>query len=74
MPAKVLAALLLLFGGGITLYILYKASLAVLQPIVQKKLAQQMRREKYEQLENNLQLHRQAEQNQVKNMQKNMNK
>ncbi len=74
MPGKVLAALLLLFGGGITLYILYKASLAVLQPVVQKKLAQQMKREKHEQLENNLELHRQADQNYVKNTQKNLKK
>ncbi len=72
MAGKVLAALLLIFGGGATLYILYKAALALLHPVVQKKLEQKMQKEKYEQLENNLQLHQQPDQNQVRNTQQNM--
>lgn len=74
MLEKILAAVLLIFGGGITLYIIYKAALAVLQPVVQKKLEQQMQKEKLTQLENNLQTHQQVDQNQVKNTRENMKK
>lgn len=71
MIGKILAALLLLFGGGITLYIIYKAALAMLHPVVQKKLAQQMQKEKAEQLQNSLKVHEQFDQVKVKETQKN---
>jgi len=72
MTGKILAAFLLLFGGGITLYIIYKAALAMLQPVVQKKLVQQMRKEKTEQLQNSLKVHEQLDQVKVKEAQKNI--
>lgn len=40
MAEKILAAVLLLFGGGVTLYIVYKMVLGILQPAVQKKPGQ----------------------------------
>lgn len=72
MAGKILAAIMLLLGGGITLYILYKVALGLLQPVVQKKLEQKMQKDKLSQLQNNLQLHNQIDQNQVKTTQKKM--
>ncbi len=74
MPGKILAVGLLILGGGVTLYVLYKVALAVLQPVVQKKIAQQMEQDRFEQLENNLQLHQQDDQNQVKMIRQRMKK
>lgn len=65
MPGKFLALLLLISGGGITLYVVYKIWLGLLQPIVQRKIEQEMTKEKRLQLQNNLQLHRQQSQNPV---------
>lgn len=65
MAGKFLAAVLLIMGGGITLYILYKAAIGALQPVVQKKLAQKMQKEKTQQLHNNLKIHEQLDQNKV---------
>lgn len=74
MAGKIIAALMLIFGGGITLYIIYKVALALLNPVAQKKIQQKMEKEKLEQLQNNLQLHQQSDQNQVKQVQQNMKK
>ena len=74
MPGKIIAALMLVFGGGVTLYIVYKAALALLHPVVQKKLEQKMQKEKTEQLGNNLLLHQQPDQEEVKKVQQNMKK
>jgi len=74
MAGKILAAVLLLFGGGVTLYILYKAALGILQPVTQKKLVQKMQQEKHEQLQNDLKLHEQPDQVKTKASQQNMKK
>lgn len=66
MPGKILAAILLIFGGGVTLFIIYKIVLAVLQPVAQKKLAQKMEQDKVAQLGNSLKLHEQLDQVKVK--------
>ena len=65
MPVKFVAILLLIFGVGVTLYVIYRAALALLHPVVQKKLEEQMQKERAQQLQNNLQLHQQPEQDQV---------
>ncbi|PKM47435.1 MAG: hypothetical protein CVV03_03120 [Firmicutes bacterium HGW-Firmicutes-8] len=74
MSGKILAGLMLILGGSVTLYILYKGVLAVLQPVVQKKLQQKMAKDKYDLLENSLQLHQQVDQTQVKKTQQKMKK
>lgn len=72
MPGKILAAVLLVFGGGITLFIFYKIILGLLQPVAQKKLEQKMMQDKVEQLGNNLKLHEQPDQVKVKQNQQKM--
>lgn len=63
MTEKILAAVLLLFGGGVTLYIIYRAVLGIIQPMVQKKPGQQNSKPP----QNNLQLqNQQAEKPTVK--------
>ncbi len=57
---KVLAGLLLLIGGGITLYILYKVMFAVVEPRVTRKLEQKMAKDKLSPLQNNLTIHHPA--------------
>lgn len=66
MAGKILAAILLVFGGGVTVYILSKIALAILQPMAKKKIEQQMLQDKAEQLGNNLKLHEQVDQSKVK--------
>lgn len=46
MPERLLAIFLLIIGGIVTLYILYKTAVAALEPIVQKKLEQKFKRDK----------------------------
>lgn len=74
MSGKILAGLMLILGGGVTLYILYKGALAVLQPVVEKKLQQKIVKDKYDLLENSLQLHQQVDQTEVKKTQQEMKK
>lgn len=71
MSGKIIAAILLVFGGGVTFYILYKIALAVLQPAAKKKLEQKMLQDKAEQLGNSLKLHEQVDQSKVKQTQQN---
>lgn len=70
MAGKALAVLLLLFGGGATMYILYKVCLSVLKPVVQKKLEQKMKKDRLNLLQNNLNLHQQQDPAPLKNTQK----
>lgn len=72
MAGKILAALLLVFGGGVTLYIIYKVALGIMQPVVQKKLEQKMQKDNLNKLQNNLQLHTQQDMDKVKDTQKKM--
>ncbi|KNZ69651.1 hypothetical protein Tfer_1672 [Thermincola ferriacetica] len=74
MEGKILAALLLLLGGSVTVYILYRAMFAVVEPVVTKKLEQQMTKDKLSQLQNNLVLHKQVDQQAVQQIQNNMKK
>ncbi|MDT3697891.1 MAG: hypothetical protein RO469_00570 [Thermincola sp.] len=74
MSGKILAALLLVFGGGVTIYILFKMALAVIQPIAKKKIEQKMLQDKADQLQNSLKLHEQVDQTKVKQTQQNMKK
>lgn len=74
MYGKILAALLLVFGGGVTIYILFKMSLAVIQPIAKKKIEQQMLQDKAQQLQNSLKLHEQVDQSKVTEAKQNMKK
>lgn len=74
MEGKILAALLLLFGGSVTVYVLYRAMFAVVEPVVTKKLEQQMTKDKLSQLQNNLVLHKQVDQQAVQQIQNNMKK
>ncbi len=57
MPGKILAFLLLLFGAGVTLYVLYKTALAILNPAAQKKPEQQFETNHLNRQHNNLQLY-----------------
>lgn len=72
MAGKILAAVLLFFGGGATLYIVYKVALGIMQPVVQKKLEQKMQKDNLNKLQNNLQLHNQQDTNKVQETQKKM--
>ena len=74
MLGKIVAAILLVFGGGVTVYILYKIALAVLQPVARKKIEQKMLQDKTEQLGNSLKLHEQVDQSKVKQIQQNTKK
>lgn len=65
-----MGAILFLVGGGITLYIIYKVMIAIIEPVVTKKLQQQMTEEKLSQLQNNLAVHKQIA---TKALQKNNN-
>lgn len=58
MAGKILAAVLLFFGGGVTLFILYKVALGIMQPVIQKKPEQKMNMNKPK---NNLQLNNQQD-------------
>lgn len=70
MAGKIVAGLLLFFGGAITLYVLYKALIGALQPVVQKKIYQKMQKDNLNQLQNNLQLHNQQDQQTFEAIQK----
>lgn len=59
---RILALFLLIIGGAITLYVLFKAALSALEPLAQKKLEQKIQRDKFSQLQNNLQVGRQLDQ------------
>lgn len=74
MLGKIVAAILLVFGGGVTVYILYKIALAILQPVARKKIEQQMLQDKTEQLGNSLKLHEQVDQSKVRQIQQNTKK
>ena len=74
MLGKIVAAILLVFGGGVTIYILYKIALAILQPVARKKIEQKMLQDKTEQLGNSLKLHEQVDQVKVKQTQQNTKK
>lgn len=74
MLGKILAAILLIFGGGVTVYIIYTLALAVLQPIAKKKIEQKMLQDKAEQLGNSLKLHEQVDQSKVQQTQQNTQK
>lgn len=74
MLGKIVAAILLVFGGGVTVYILYKIALAILQPVARKKIEQKMLQDKTEQLGNSLKLHEQVDQIKVKQTQQNTKK
>lgn len=74
MLGKIVAAILLVFGGGVTVYILYKIALAILQPVARKKIEQKMLQDKTEQLGNSLKLHEQVDQTKVKQIQQNTKK
>jgi len=66
MAEKILAFILFAVGGSITLYVLYKTVLAVLEPQVQRKLEQKMQRDKMSQLQNSLQVGQQLDQQKVR--------
>lgn len=72
MSERILAVVLLITGGAVTLYVLYKTAVAALEPLVQKKLEQQMQRDKLNQVQNNLTLGRQLDQKKVQDIKKNM--
>jgi hypothetical protein len=74
MLGKILAAILLIFGGGVTVYIIYTLALAVLQPMAKKKIEQKMLQDKAEQLGNSLKLHEQVDQSKVQQTQQNTQK
>ncbi len=60
MAGKILAAALLLFGGGVTLYIVYRMILGIMKPTVQKKPGQNSQQKAPQ---NNLQLQNQPIEN-----------
>ncbi|MBU7005436.1 hypothetical protein [Phosphitispora fastidiosa] len=64
MPAKILAFLLLLFGVGASLSVLYKSLIAVVNPQFQKKPEQQSKRNQLNYSANNLKLDNRTEGNQ----------
>ena len=63
---RVLALVLFVLGGGITLYILYKTALAVLEPMVQKKMEQKFQRDKMSQANNSLKVGEQLDPQKVR--------
>jgi len=72
MTEKLLAIILLVLGGLVTLYVLYKTALGALEPMVQKKLEQKMQQDELNQLQNNLQAGQQLDRQKVQETKDNM--
>jgi len=63
LPGKILAFLLLLFGVGATLSVLYKSLIAILKPSFQKKPEQRLIGNQLNRSHNNLKLYNRTEEN-----------
>lgn len=72
MTEKLLAIILLVLGGLVTLYVLYKTALGALEPMMQKKLEQRMQQDELNQLQNNLQAGQQLDRQKVQETKDNM--
>ncbi|MFZ5639927.1 MAG: hypothetical protein ACOY4Q_04450 [Bacillota bacterium] len=72
MTEKLLAIILLVLGGLVTLYVLYKTALGALEPMMQKKLEQKMQQDELNQLQNNLQAGQQLDRQKVQETKDNM--